>query len=132
MTIPEFTTDRRRESRQDGNGLAVTLRPRGRLGALAADAVDFNRHGIAVQTDQPLSKDRTVYLSLRCGDVRVDHLVGVVHNCVRQGIRYRSGIRFRPSSELQRDRARVQELLTCLEASLLAGSDTVGTISDRG
>jgi hypothetical protein len=131
MTMPELIADRRRDSRLDGTGLAVTLRPRGRLGALPADAVDFNRYGIAVQTDQPLSKDRTVYLSLRCGDLRVDHLVGVVHNCVRQGVRYRSGIRFRPSSELQRDRVRVQELLSCLESSLLVGSDALGAICDR-
>lgn len=110
--------ERRQELRLHGEGLSVTLRPRGRLSALAADAVDFNRHGIAVHTDQPLSKDRTVYLTLRCGNVRLDQLVGVVHNCVRQGRRYRSGIRFRPSSELQRDRVRVQELLGWLESSL--------------
>lgn len=111
--------ERRQAPRLQAEGLAVTLRPRGRLGALAADAVDFNRYGIAVHTDQPLAKDRTVYLSLRCGDVRLDHLVGVVHNCVRQGRRYRSGIRFRPSSELQHDRARVQELLGWLESCLV-------------
>ena len=98
--------------------MAVALRPRGRLGAIAAEAVDFTRHGIAVHTDQPLAKDRTVYLTLSCGDVRVDHLVGVVHNCVQRSGRYRSGIRFRPSSELQRDREQVEALLACLEASL--------------
>lgn len=98
--------------------MAVALRPRGRLGAIAAEAVDFSRHGIAVHTDQPLAKDRTIYLTLCCGEVRLDNLVGVVHNCVRQGGRYRSGIRFRPSSELQRDRAHVEHVLASLEASL--------------
>ncbi len=71
-----------------------------------------------MHTDQPLAKDRTVYLSLCCGEVRVDNLVGVVHNCVHRSGRYRSGIRFRPSSELQRDREQVEALLACLEASL--------------
>ena len=92
------TDDRRAEERLDGAHIAVALRPRGRLGAIAAEAVDFTRHGIAVHTDQPLAKDRTVYLSLCCGEVRVDNLVGVVHNCVHRSGRYRSGIRFRPSS----------------------------------
>lgn len=78
-----------------------------------------------MHTDQPLAKDRTVYLSLCCGEVRVDNLVGVVHNCVRRSGRYRSGIRFRPSSELQRDREQVEALLACLEASL--ATDTVNS-----
>jgi hypothetical protein len=117
MTTP--VDDRRRNPRLDGADIAVALRPRGRLGAIAAQAVDFNRHGIAVHTDQPLAKDRTIYLSLRCGQHRLDNLVGVVHNCVRQGGHYRSGIRFRPSSELQRDRMQVEELLVCLEATLV-------------
>lgn len=119
MNVAQPPLERRREPRLQGEGLTVTLRPRGRLTALPADAVDFNRHGIAVRTDQPLGKDRTVYLTLRCGDIRLDHLVGVVHNCVRQGQRFRSGIRFRPSSGLQRDRIRVQELLGWLESSLV-------------
>jgi len=117
MTSPQ--DDRRRNPRLDGADIAVALRPRGRLGAIAAEAVDFNRHGIAVHTDQPLTKDRTIYLSLRCGEHKLDNLVGVVHNCVRQGGRYRSGIRFRPSSELQRDRLQVEEILACLESVLI-------------
>jgi len=111
--------DRRRNPRLDGADIAVALRPRGRLGDIAAQAVDFNRHGIAVFTDQSLAKDRTIYVSLRCGEHRLDNLVGVVHNCVRQGGHYRSGIRFRPSSELQRDRMQVEEVLSCLEATLV-------------
>lgn len=122
MSSHRTIDDRRRDERLDGAHIAVALRPRGRLGAIAAEAVDFTRHGIAVHTDQPLAKDRTVYLSLCCGDVRVDHLVGVVHNCVRRDGRYRSGIRFRVSSDLQRDRVQVEALLACLEASL--SSDT--------
>lgn len=110
--------ERRQRPRADGAQIDVALRPRGRLAALHAEAVDFNRHGMAVRTRQPLDKDRTVYLSLRCGDIRLDHLVGVVHNCVQRDGHYRSGIRFRPSSELQHDRRRVEVLLANLEACL--------------
>lgn len=113
--------DRRRNPRLDGTPIAVSLRPRGRLSALQAEAVDFNRHGIAVHAHQPLPKDRTIYLGLRCGALRIDNLVGVVHNCVRQGGGYRCGIRFRPSSELQRDRQEVERVLAQLESMLEAG-----------
>lgn len=108
-------SDRRRSPRIDGARLAVSLRPRGRLNSLQAEAVDFSRHGIAVRTAVALDKDRTVYLSLCCDGMRLDNLVGVVHNCVRQGGGYRCGIRFRPTSELQHDRVEVEALLACLE-----------------
>lgn len=111
--------NRRRTLRLDGARLAVAVRPRGRLGAISAQAVDFNRHGIAVHTEQPLAKDRTLFLSLCCGELRLDNLVGVVHNCVRQGDGYRSGIRFRLASELQRDRLEVEAILAGLENELM-------------
>jgi hypothetical protein len=119
MTSGQPYDDRRRSPRFDGTQIDVVLRPRGRLGVIAAQAVDFNRHGIAVHTGSALVKDRLVYLSLRFGSVRVDNLVGVVHNCVRQGNRFRCGIRFRLSSELQRDRQQVEAVLACLESSLV-------------
>lgn len=118
MTSGQSSNDRRRLPRFDGSEMTVALRPRGRLVALSARAVDFNRHGIAVHTATALEKDRQVYLSLRCGEVRVDNLVGVVHNCVRQGRHYRSGIRFRPASGLQQDKQQVEAILACLEDAL--------------
>lgn len=119
MSTGQSNNERRRSHRVDGRQLEVSLRPRGRLAALRVDAVDFSRHGMAVHTHQALDKDRTVYLSLRLGEIRVDHLVGVVHNCVRRDGHFRSGIRFRPTSDLQHDRRRVEMLLGCLEDSLL-------------
>jgi len=119
MTSGHSIDDRRRAPRFDGSRISVALRPRGRLGAIAAQAVDFNRHGIAVHTAAPLTKDRLLYLTLRCGDLRLENLVGVVHNCVRQGGMYRSGIRFRPTSELQRDKQQVEQVLTAIEAAVL-------------
>jgi hypothetical protein len=118
MTTGYSSDERRHSPRFDGSQVAVVLRPRGRLAAVAAHAVDFNRHGIAVHTPVPLTKDRLVYLSLRCGGIRVDNLVGVVHNCVRQGSKFRSGIRFRPTSGLQHDKRQVEEVLAFLESSL--------------
>ncbi len=103
----------------DGALIAVSLRPRGRLGSIEAEAVDFNRYGIGVITATPLDKDRTVYLRLCCGGMRLDNIVGVVHNCVRQSGGYRSGIRFRPSSELQQDSVEVESVLAGLEDALL-------------
>jgi hypothetical protein len=127
MTSSHSVNDRRRKPRFDGSRIAVALRPRGRLGAIPAQALDFNRHGIAVHTATPLEKDRQVYLSLRCEDVRLDNLVGVVHNCVRQGNQYRCGIRFRPGSDLQQDKRLVEAVLAGLEEALLILEQQVDT-----
>lgn len=120
MTRRQPPEDRRDRLRFDGSRMHVALRPRGRLGVVTAQAVDFNRHGIAVQTDAPLDKDRVVFLNLRCDQVRLDNVVGVIHNCVQRGPGFRCGIRFRPTSELQHDRTEVQAMLVELEAALAA------------
>lgn len=122
MTASHPTTDRRQFLRLEAAGMNVSLRPRGRLGAMPAEAVDFNRYGIAVRTAQPITRDQPVYLNLDYGEIRVDQLVGIVHNCVRQGDRYRIGIRFRLSSQLQRDRPLTERCLSCLEAAVLAAA----------
>lgn len=114
----DHPTERRARPRSRADRLTVVLRPRGRLGTIEAQALDFNRHGMAVHTAMPLAKDRIVYLSLEHPEMRLDHLVGVVHNCVRQGARFRSGILFRTGSALQQDRALVKEQLARLEAAL--------------
>lgn len=54
-----------------------------------------------------LAKHRTVFLSLRQGNLAVENLVGVVHNCTAHKRGYRLGIRFRTESELQLDPAQV-------------------------
>ncbi len=115
----DHPADRRSAPRTSAARLTVVLRPRGRLSTLPARALDFNRHGMAVHTAMPLAKDRVVYLSLSHGEVRLDNLVGVVHNCVRQGEHFRSGILFRTASGLQHDRALVKELLRRLEDELV-------------
>ena len=86
---------------------------------LRAQAVDFNRYGIAVLTDVALKLQKTVYISLRCGDLRLDNLAGVVHNCCTQEQSYRSGIQFRIHAELKTDRPLVEAILTSLETTAL-------------
>jgi hypothetical protein len=113
-------SDRRQIPRIPAVALSVSLRPRGRFGSLAVEAVDFNRYGIAVLCPQALVRQHTVFLSVACAQLRVDQLVGIVHNCVHQGERYRIGIRFRLNSQLQRDRSLTERLLSCLEAAALA------------
>lgn len=117
MTSHQQFDDRRRTPRASAAHISVSVRPRGRLTTLGAEAADFNRYGIAVYTEHPLEREQCVFLTLACGDVRVSHLVGVVHNCVRQGDRFRCGIRFRLSSELQRDRSLTERHLSRLEAA---------------
>lgn len=123
MTTHQQTDDRRQTTRHSAAHISVAVRPRGRLTTLGAEAVDFNRYGIAVYTDQPLDREQCVFLTLACGDVRVSQLVGIVHNCVRQGDRFRCGIRFRLSSGLQRDRSMAERRLSLLE--------TVSVAADR-
>lgn len=119
----EPSIERRRNPRLAVTPLGVVVRVRGRLGTIQAAALDFNRHGIAVLTSQALGKDRTVFVSLQWEDVRLENLVGVVHNCTRQEGQFRNGIRFRPLSDLQRDRRKVEVLLAGLEAALSADAD---------
>ncbi|MEZ5557409.1 MAG: hypothetical protein R3E86_02535 [Pseudomonadales bacterium] len=122
---PTSGIDRRSLPRLPSVGIEVGLRPKGRLTRLSARALDFNRFGIAVCTDEPLKQHRTVYVSLRCGTVRLDNLPGVVHNCTPQDGEFRSGIRFRTHDQLATDRQ-------ALEHSLLRLEVAVGEVAERG
>jgi hypothetical protein len=109
--------DRRELPRISAEQIEVELRPQGRLARFRAQAVDFNRYGIAVLTEVPLKQQKTVYVTLRCGELRVDNLPGVVHNCCQQDQSFRSGIRFRIQAELKTDRPLLEALLTRLEST---------------
>ena len=115
--MPKVAYENRRKSpRHEADALQVTIRRKGRLGRLTGMAIDYNRHGLAVLLDQPLSKDATVYLSLSTAQAKVDNVIGVVHNCIGQELGYRCGIQFRTASPLQSDRNAIEEQLTLLEA----------------
>ncbi len=112
--------ERRNSTRLEVDGLIVSVRRKGRLAKLIGMAVDFNRYGVAIITDQPLPIEAVVYLSLNgwCG--HVDNVVGVVHNCSGQQTGYRCGIRFRTGSQFQNEPCEVEQQLTALEEKFVA------------
>ncbi len=77
--------------------------------------LDFNRHGLAVFLDQPLTKHHAVYLNLQAGSRHLRDLIGVVHNCTAFAEGYRCGIQFRTDSNMQLDPDQVRETLELLE-----------------
>lgn len=115
MVLADPKTERRELSRVNAEGFQVELRIQGRLARLQAQAVDFNRYGIAVVTESPLKERKKVYVTLRFGDLQLDNLIGVVHNCCQHQGGFRCGIRFKTHAELQTDRALVEALLTSME-----------------
>jgi PilZ domain-containing protein len=115
--MPDFAfAERRSRPRFPSDGLLVCVRKKGRLGRLEGLAQNFNRHGLAMVVDQPLPKDSTVYLSLFTSDIKLDNVIGVVHNCTSTQAGYRCGIQFRIHSNLQMDQALIEHELTILEA----------------
>lgn len=115
MERADPNTERRELPRVSAEGFQVDLRPQGRLARMQAQAVDFNRYGIAVVTTTALKERKKVYVTLRLGDLQLDSLVGVVHNCCQHEGGFRCGIRFKTHAELQTDRALVESLLTSME-----------------
>jgi len=116
-TVPE-TTDRRSRPRFVGSSFRADLRLKGQFGRVAAEVLDFNRHGLAVAVDRPLSKDQLVFLKLSDGHAHIARVVGVVHNCLNQPDGYRCGIRFRTQSSHQFDRFDVEADLEAMEMRL--------------
>ena len=108
--------ERRNRPRYPGDGLWVSVRKKGRLAQIEGLAQDFNRHGLALLVDQPLPKDSTVYVSLYSAELKLDNVIGVVHNCTSLRTGYRCGIQFRTCSHLQMDQAFTEQELEALEA----------------
>ncbi len=107
--------ERRALPRLPAEGMLVRVRRKGRIGRLEGIARDYNRHGIGLVLDQPLPKDATVYISMVCGDDRLENVIGIVHNCLALDGGYRCGIQFRTTSHLQMDRCAIELALTQLE-----------------
>lgn len=115
--MPHFAPAERRDTpRYSSDGLIVSVRKKGRLSYIEGLAHDFNRHGLALILDQPLPKDTTVYVSLSSGDMKLDNVIGVVHNCIGLPKGYRCGIQFRTYSELQLDQGLTERELGIFEA----------------
>ena len=116
-------TERRALPRYRPAGLDVEVRRSGRLARTRVEAVDFNRFGIGILIDQPIAKDKKIFISLRHGQRVLENVVGVVHNCIPQNGRFRCGIQFRTRSEMQFDKDWVERVLVDLECLFNDGSD---------
>ncbi|MCZ6889396.1 MAG: hypothetical protein O7H39_12945 [Gammaproteobacteria bacterium] len=133
----ELEGDRRGLPRRPSEDLVVTLRAKGSISSFGATAVDFNRNGVTVVLDRPLPRDTQMFVAIRGHDVKIEQIVGVVHNCRRNtdptntsdtsdasdaGCTggYRCGIRFRTQSPQQFDRELVDKTLIILERCVVA------------
>jgi hypothetical protein len=115
-TDPTF--ERRSQPRFLASHLSAQLRLKGQFSRVAIDVLDFNRHGLAIRFDRPLPKDQLVYLTLEFGDVILERVIGIVHNCLAQQQGYRCGILFRTQSILQFDREQVEASLSQIESGI--------------
>ena len=114
--LQDQNPDRRSQPRFAPEALSAFLRLKGELSRTTVTVLDFNRHGVAVQSDRPLPKEAHVFLCLDDGHTQLERVIGVVHNCLTLDGGYRCGIRFRTQSELQFDREAVEARLQELES----------------
>ncbi len=118
--------ERRHHQRFLPSVMTVRFRRRGALRQLAAAALDFNRHGLAMLAEVPLSKDQHLFVRLVHEGLETSTVVAVVHNCLRLEKGYRCGLRFRLNSELQQDPLEVAEELMALELALARAAQEDG------
>lgn len=123
----EKAQERRSQSRISDAAISARLRLKGKITRIQVQVVDYNRYGLGVLLDRPLSKDQLVYLTLThpgaaaSTTMALERVIGVVHNCLVHDQGYRCGIRFRTESSLQFDRNHVEAALADLEATLQEG-----------
>lgn len=115
-------SERRANPRFDAIGIRASIKVKGQFGVLTAEALDFNRHGMAVLIDRELAKNKSLLVTLRCNDVFVGGVVGVVHNCHQSESGYRCGIQFRTQSVVQLDAAETERALLALERQVAVDS----------
>lgn len=118
----EFAADageRRALPRLEGQQISAFVRPKGSFSRLSVEVLDFNRHGAAIHLHTPLPREQVVFLTLKCGTTQLERIIGVVHNCLDLKTGFRCGIRFRTQSELQFDRAVIEDQLATLESRLV-------------
>lgn len=63
--------------------------------ALNVFALDFDRHGMALQVDRPIAPGTYLLLNIEAEQLAVDSLEAVVHNCREWSEGFRCGIQFR-------------------------------------
>lgn len=111
--------ERRALPRLEGQKISAFVRLKGSFSRLSVEVLDFNRHGAAIHLHSPLPREQVVFLTLKCGTTQLQRIIGVVHNCLDLKSGYRCGIRFRTQSELQFDKAAIEDQLAALERRLV-------------
>ncbi len=110
--------ERRALPRLEGQEISAFVRQKGSFSRLSVEVLDFNRHGAAIRLHTPLPQEQVVFLTLKHGATQLERIIGVVHNCLDIDSGYRCGIRFRTQSELQFDKAVIEDQLASLESRL--------------
>jgi hypothetical protein len=117
--------DRRAIPRFPVTGMTATLRVSGHFGRQDATVIDFNREGATLLLPEPIPTSRPIYLSLLKPPLRLDGIVGAIHNCrpTETGA-FRCGVQFRTTSLLQFDRESTERELIRLEIALAPGRES--------
>ncbi len=110
--------ERRVLPRLQGRQISAFVRCKGSFSRLTVDVLDFNRFGAAIHLHTPLPREQVVFLTLKLGTTQLERIIGVVHNCLALESGFRCGIRFRTQSELQFDKAAIEDQLAALEGDL--------------
>ena len=117
--------DRRAIPRFPVTGMTATLRVSGHFGRQDATVIDFNREGATLLLPEPVPSSRPIYVSLLKPPLRLDGIVGAIHNCrPSEGGGFRCGVQFRTTSLLQFDRESTELELIRLEISLAPGRES--------
>ncbi len=85
-------------------------------------AVDYNRRGLAIETEVPLQAEESILLALELvmdmGSIQIEKLAAVIRYCQPRGNRYRYGIefdfegpRFMRAPEMEAQLVRIEGLL---------------------
>ena len=119
---PVDAAERRALPRFDGQQIAAYVRRKGSFSRQTVEVLDFNRHGAAIHLHAPLPREQVIYLTLKLGATQLERIIGVVHNCLNLKSGYRCGVRFRTQSNLQFDRAAIEDELVALERRLEGGA----------
>ena len=119
---PVDAAERRALPRFDGQQIAASVRRKGSFNRQSVEVLDFNRHGAAIHLHTPLPREQVIYLTLKLGATQLERIIGVVHNCLTLKSGYRCGVRFRTQSDLQFDRAAIEDELAALDRQLAGGT----------
>ena len=125
--------DRRALPRVPVSGMTATLRVSGHFGSQEAAVVEFNRESVTLLLIEPIRSSRPIYVSLCKPPLRLDGIVGAIHNLrPSESGGYRCGVQFRTTSRLQFDREATESALLQLERSLAPDDNPVSVRRGHG